>query len=440
MSHLQPRRWPVTASVLVIVTGLPLAGCGSEPATPTTQITEITFWDDNGGPARTPVWQHIIAEFQKANPDVKVKYVPVPIAQVQQRYDNAIASGSLPDAGGVTTALLAGLATQKVLEPLDERIAGSGLDGKLNRQVLNLVKGTAPDNKIYAVPLSTNIGVFWYRSDWFKAAGLRPPQTWDEFFTDVRRLTDVPHGRYGFTIRGGAGSIAQMLEVIYGQSGIDRFFDADGQSTLNDPKNVAALEKLVALYHRVTPKADVTNDYAKMVKQFDGGNIAIMQHNLGSYNDHLKALPGKFEAIAVPRPSAGKGRTVLSNPISGIGVFANGRKKDAAFRFAEFAASEQMDAYWSEETGVIPAHADVVHEGWFKKARHLSMALNVLNDPSTTLVQLPYYLPEFNTITKTNMEPLFQNVLLGDMSAEAFLDRSAAEFTNAQAAYNQRNG
>jgi multiple sugar transport system substrate-binding protein len=87
---------------------------------------------------------------------------------------------------------------------------------------------------------------------------------------------------------------------------------------------------------------------------------------------------------------------------------------------------------------VIPANTDVVGESWIKAKQHLSMALGVLNDPATTIVQLPYYLPEFNSITKTDMEPLFQKVLLGDMTARAFLDRAAAKFTAAQAAYKRR--
>jgi multiple sugar transport system substrate-binding protein len=64
----------------------------------------------------------------------------------------------------------------------------------------------------------------------------------------------------------------------------------------------------------------------------------------------------------------------------------------------------------------------------------------VLNDPSTNLVQLPYYLPEFNAITKTDAEPQFQKVLLGELSAKDFLDQMAGALTEAQKAYQERNG
>lgn len=441
MRSRRTRRLLTAATALVAGVSLALSGCGSgsEPGQ-ADGTTEITFWDDNGGPARTPVWQHIIAEFEKANPTIKVNYVGIPIAQAQQKYDTAIAGGGLPDVGGMTTAMLSNLVAQNALEPLDERIANGALNGKLNEQVVATVRGTVPDGKLYMVPMSTNMGVFWYRTDLFKDAGIEPPKTWDEFYAAVEKLTDKSGNRYGFTMRGGAGSIAQMLEAIYAQSGITEIFDASGKATINDPRNVAALQKWASLYKKVTPEADLNNDYVKMVAQFGGGNIAVMQHNLGSYNDHVKAL-GEDKVAAMPVPKSDSGvHAIVSNPVAGIGVFASGENKDAAFKFAEFAASKAMNSYWAEKTGVLPANTEVGDEPWLKELQHISAANDVLNAPETKVVQLPYYLPEFNAITKAESEPLFQKVLLGEMTAQAFLDQLAAKLTEAQAKYKERTG
>ncbi len=430
------RRLTSVTVILAVGSALALAGCGSDDVAEN-GVTTITFWDDNGGPARTPVWEHIIAEFEKANKDIKVTYVGIPIAQVQQKYDTAIAGGGLPDVGGVSTAMLANLVPQQALDPVDDRIAGSSLNGKLNEQVVEQVKNTVSDDKLYMVPISTNMGVFWYRKDWFAEAGLTEPKNWDEFYTAVETMTDTANNRYGYTIRGGAGSISQLLAVLYSQSGITEIFDSSGEATINDPRNVEALERYVELFKSVTPEADVTNDYTKMVAQFDGGNIGMMQHNLGSYADHAETLGAdKVAAMALP-PTEDGTRVVTSDPVTGIGVFAAGEKKDAAFKFAEFAASKEMNAYWSDETGVLPANTDVTSES---DLQHVDLAISVLEDSNTKHVQLPYYLPEFNAITKTDSEPLFQKVLLGEMSAEDFLDQFDEKFTTAQSEYDERSG
>src|SRR5690242_3452948 len=126
---MRSSRW-LTAAALAMGACLALAGCGSGSSSGSGGgTTKITFWDDNGGPARTPVWQHIIDEFQKANPNIKVEYVPVPIAQIQQKYDTAIAGGGLPDVGGVSTAMLANLVPQKALDAVDDQVNNSSLKG-----------------------------------------------------------------------------------------------------------------------------------------------------------------------------------------------------------------------------------------------------------------------------------------------------------------------
>ncbi|MEV0620516.1 sugar ABC transporter substrate-binding protein [Nonomuraea sp. NPDC050404] len=426
------RHAPMAAVLLAAV----LAGCGSDAGSG--GKTEITFWDTNAGPARTPVWQHAIAEFEKANPTIKVNYVGVPIAQAPQKLDTAIAGGGTPDVADISTSGLGSLVAQKALEPVDDRIAKNpALNGKFNEALATTVKNVVPDGKMYIYPISTNSGAFWYRKDWFKEAGLEPPKTWSEFFGTVDKLTKPEENRFGFTIRGGSGSIAQMLEVVYGQSGVTEFFDAAGKATLNDPRNVTALEKYAGLYKKNTPEGDLQNDYVKMVAQFDtAGSIAIMQHNLGSYQDHKKALgEEKMASFSVPKSDSGT-QAILSNPVGGVAVFSASENKDAAAKLAEFFAAKEMSGYLAEQTGVIPANIDAPEP----KAAHIIEAQRVLNDPATKVVQMPYHLPEFNQITKTWAEPQFQKVLLGQLTSKQFLDEFAGKLTEAQAGYKKRNG
>jgi multiple sugar transport system substrate-binding protein len=433
------RSWLPAASAIAVGACLALSGCGGDSGSSGGKTT-ITFWDTNASPTNTPLWNHVIDEFQKQNPTITVKYVGIPIAQSQQKYDTAIAAGGLPDVGGLATSYLADVAGQKALEPLDDRLAKSPLNGKLSQPFLDLVKSAGPDGKLYELPNTANIGIIWYRSDWFKDAGLKPPTTWDDFYAAADRLTDAEHDKYGYTIRGGAGSIAQLLEFVYAQSGITTIFDPQGKATINDPKNVAAMEKVVALYKKDTPSADVNNDYLKMSAQFDGGNIGMMQHNLGSFGDHKKTLgTEKFAGVTVPAQPDGS-HVITSNPVGGLGVFKAGKHKDEAWKFAEFVGGKEMGELWNSSVGQIPANTDSATGAWVKANPTLDTAITVMNDPKTKIVQLPYYLPEFNAMTKADAEPLFQKVLLKQMSAKEFLDQLAQKFTEAQAKFKQRQG
>ncbi|MFF7329431.1 extracellular solute-binding protein [Streptomyces sp. NPDC008150] len=398
---------------------------------------QITFWDNNGG-VRTDVWKEIIADFEKKYPDIKVKYVGVPAADIQSKYDTAIQGGGLPDVGGVGTAMLAEVAAQGALEPLDGRLAKSPLTGKLSQNFVDSVKAAGGGEHMYSVPTSANNGTLWYRTDLFDSAGLDAPTTWTKFFTAAGKLTDTGHNKFGYTIRGGEGSIAQALDAMYGQSGITSFWNGD-KTTVDDPKNVAALKKYVALYKKDTPSADVNNDFTKMVAQWDSGDIGMLSHNLGSYQDHLKALgEGKFKGI--PNPTLDDGtRVQVSNPVDGLSLFKSGKNKTAAWKFIEFAASHEANSKWNESAGQVPANTEAAKDGWVQQSEATKLAAEALNGTKTKIVQLPYYLPDWNTVSKADNEPAFQKVLLGKLSAEDFLKTFAEQINAAQADWKKNN-
>lgn len=397
----------------------------------------ITFWDNNGG-VRTDIWKQVIADFEKKYPDIKVEYVGIPAASAQSKYDTAIQGGGLPDVGGVGTAMLAEVAVQGALEPLDDRIAKSPLNGKLNEGLLAISTSAGGGDTLYQVPTSANNGTLWYRTDLFEQAGLDAPTTWSKFYDAADKLTDKAKNRFGFTIRGGEGAIAPALDAVYGQTGITSFWKGD-RTTVNDPRNVAALEKYVALYKKVTPAADVNNDFTKMVAQWDSGTIGMLSHNLGSYQDHLKALgEGKFRGI--PNPTLEDGtRVQVSNPVDGLSLFKSSKNKAAAWKFIEFAVSHEENSKFNRSAGQVPANTDAAQDAWIQQSEPTKLAAKALNGTSTKIVQLPYYLPDWNTISKADNEPNFQKLLLGKMTAKDFLDTLADQLNSAQADWKQNH-
>ncbi|MFF7951981.1 ABC transporter substrate-binding protein [Streptomyces griseorubiginosus] len=415
------------------------SGAGGDKGEDGSGKGKIVFWDNNGG-VRTDIWKEVIADFQKANPDIKVEYVGIASTEYQSKVDTAIQGGGLPDVGGVGAAMLAGFAAQNALEPLDDRLAGSSLDGKLNKDMVSVLKASGGgDGTLYSIPTSANNGVLYYRTDLFKKAGLDEPTTWDTFYEAAKKLTNAKKNEFGYTIRGGAGSIAQALDAAYGQSGITSFWNGD-KTTLNDPKNVAALEKYAALYKKDTPAADLNNDFTKMVAQWDSGTIGMLNHNLGSYQDHVKALGvDKFRGIPQPVGANGK-RVQVSNPVDGLGVFKSSKNKDAAWKFIEFATSHAENSKFNKAAGQVPSNNDAAKDAWISEAEPTKLAAAALTDGSTSIVQLPYYLPDWNTISKADNEPNFQKVLLGDMSAKDFLDTMAEQLNKAQAEWKEQNG
>lgn len=169
-----------------------------------------------------------------------------------------------------------------------------------------------------------------------------------------------------------------------------------------------------------------------MVAQWDTGTIGMLSHNLGSYQDHLKAL-GKEKFAGIPNPVGDGGtRVQVSNPVDGLGLFRSSKNKTAAWKFIEFAASHASNSKWNESAGAIPANTEAAKDPWISATEPTELAAKALTDGSTKIVQLPYYLPDWNNISKADNEPEFQKLLLGKVTAKAFLDKIADELNKAQ--------
>jgi multiple sugar transport system substrate-binding protein len=401
----------------------------------------IEFWDNNAG-VRTEIWKEIIADFEDEHPDIDVKYVGIPSDQVQSKYDTAIqaGAGSLPDVGAVGTSFLANLVAQGALDPIDDRLAESGIEEQLLPLMMESVRATAGDGEeTYALPTSANQGVIWYRTDLFGQAGLEPPATWDDFYAAAEELTDADENEFGFTIRGGEGSVAQALDAMYSQSGIGSFWNEAGtETTVNDPANVAALERYVGLYNEVTPEADLSNDFIGMVATFTGGGVGMVQHNLGSTADVTAAFGDDVAGLPMPTAEEGGHHTFVSNPVDGMSLFSSSENKAAAWTFIEYVAAHEANSTFNESAGVIPANRAALEDPWLAEAPATQAAAEAFSDENTTIVQLPYYLPDWNNISKADTEPNYQKVLLGDMSAQDFLDDLAERLNEAQAEWKEQ--
>ena len=60
--------------------------------------------------------------------------------------------------------------------------------------------------------------------------------------------------------------------------------------------------------------------------------------------------------------------------------------------------------------------------------------------PGAVTLEQPYYLPEFSSITATDLLPQWQKVLQGNQSPRDFLTAAAASLTKAKSAYGREHG
>ncbi|MEH7304614.1 ABC transporter substrate-binding protein [Neobacillus drentensis] len=436
-----------TVAATSMAASLLLAGCSSDSGSskeattkekktdPNEKIT-LTFWDENAGPQRTPIWEELIKRFEEKNPNIDVEYVGLPKDSAKAKYDASIAAEDTPDVGSVQTSWLPEFALREALLPLDSYYKKWEDKDKINKGAIDFNKEIVVDHKLYGIPYTQNLDILWVRPDWFKEKRTKVPETWDEFFTAVEQQSDKANNRYGYTIRGGAGGSFQLQRLMYAYSGEEDYIK-NGKSTINSKKNVEFLKKYFDLYKKYTPQSDITNGYKEMIAGFDTGAVAMVQHNIGSFGEHKEALkPDQFQAIPLPKSADGKYVAEGGNTI-GISVFKTTKHPEAAWKLAAFMNSKDSQSYWNQQVGQIPTNSDVLSEQWVKDSPHIQTAFKVYDDPNTILYKPPFYLPEYRSILDTIVDPGTQAVMSGKMTVEEFLDQWAKAIEDAQKKYDE---
>lgn len=437
MNSSQQRSRKALAVVACAGMGLALAACGSSSGSED-GVVEIDFWDTQATPARTSTLEQIIEDFEADNPNIRVNYVGLPSDSYEQKVDTAIATGSTPDVITASITDTANWVAQGALQPLDDRFEDGGWVDQISAPMVETARSVVPDGQLYFAPDTGLANTLWLNAGILEEEGVEAPTTWEEFYAVAEELTHPEENQFGYIFRGGPGMFPQVLDAMYGQSGVASFFDEQDQSTLNDPRNVSALERYVGLFGNQTAQADLTNEYTNMVAQFGSEAGVMMHHNIGSYQDHVDNLGEENVLGLQPFPSEEGPITVSGATVLGQAMFAESEHPDEAWAFIEYFLAPEGNALWAEESGKIPSNLEVAEQDWIANAQPLQAAIEVLNDPDTQVLREPFYLPEYNAIAKTQLEPLWQEVLQGTMTAQEFLDTAADAYTQAQTEYVER--
>ncbi|HBW34138.1 extracellular solute-binding protein [Desulfosporosinus sp. BICA1-9] len=162
--------------------------CGKSNTTPTTgqgdsksqEPVTITFvnWA-SAEEATKQMTLNNISEFEKQNPTIKIKNVPMPFSDILNQLTIMNNAGNAPDIAQITNGDGMSLAYMGALEPTDNLLS-SAFKADLNKTVYDL---GIKDGQHYPIPWAGQPMGFWYNKKLMKDAGLdpnNPPKTLDE--------------------------------------------------------------------------------------------------------------------------------------------------------------------------------------------------------------------------------------------------------------------
>src|SRR6478609_10472683 len=152
------------------------------------QAVEIEYWQYVFD-TRVKAMDELIAEFQKANPDITVKQVTFPYADYQTRVIAANLSGKGPDVMQLFYGWLDKFAAGGILQPLP---TDAFPHDKIESEFFPIVGAMKRGDDYYGLPTAVRSLALFYNKKLFTEAGLdpaNPPKTLDEFVAAAEKIT-----------------------------------------------------------------------------------------------------------------------------------------------------------------------------------------------------------------------------------------------------------
>lgn len=358
-------RWGLSATSAVAVAPL-VAACGNRDngtvgadGKVTLRVVGFEVNPDEKGTPLDQAYKKFLADFRKANPDIKVDSLPTP-PEFDTKIIVDLASGTAPDLWSQDASSLAPLIERKLL--LDMRECTKQVPKlKTDRFFPSVLKiHQQPDGAIYGLPNDFTPMVVYYNADLVKQAGLQAPQsswTWDDQLALAQQLTKDANGRKPTDAGFDAKSVEQWgyraskyaYQWVYRlwQNGGD-VLSPDYQTATGYLDSPASLEALqwhadLVLKHKVAPKPsvlDAVTQKSSFEAQFVAGKFAMFDSGHWALVGLAAADGYRAEQVGVVQmPGRKSNATVLYESSFVIRHDLPKEAIAAAAKFVEFATS-----------------------------------------------------------------------------------------------------
>jgi len=373
-------------------------------------------------PKRTALVESLAQRFNQSQKDFEVKVEFVPQAQARQKLITSIAAGTPPDVAQVWDNWVGEFDGMNAVEDLTPKVR----DWSGYKDVLPLAWETVTVKKrILSFPwVVTNDGVYW-RTDRAKEYGAKPPKddwNFDDFLAYAKTMTKPDKNQYGFGMRGqGTWAVLYATEFMYANGA--QVLGKDGKVAINSKEAAEALDWYLDLFrkHKVCPPSVPTDGWRGIVEGFGRGVTNSYIHNSGSSEEQKDFVkPENFATVPLPfGPAKKRSSFYFSETLT---PFKAGKAREGGFKFMAWAMEPEPHFMYSKTLGLLPARRTVAERPEF--TRDPALAGFIKSFPFSIVSP---YLAHAGWGGKLDSEgvPLFQQALVGKLTAREFLDKFA---------------
>ena len=223
----------------------------------------IEFWTTETQSDRVKTIQLLMDTFQALNPGINIKLIPVDENDLPSQMAAAAAAGTLPHIIEAGSELTIAFGEEGILDvPLTSALLKKTGEKRFYKGALRMLS-TPNNGKYYGLPYHGWVQGIWYRKDWFKKAGLKPPDTWENILKAAKTFYKPENNQYGILIGTKPEVYTEQCFTQFALSDEVTEFDANGKLAFNSPRTLEALKfyKQLAEYNPPGPQSWRARDY-----------------------------------------------------------------------------------------------------------------------------------------------------------------------------------
>lgn len=373
------------------------------------QKVEIQWWTPNWD---EPESREMAAEFEKANPNVKVNLVITDWETYKSKITAAISADNAPELSTVLTTDVGPFAKLGLAAPLNDYAAKENINlDDFIKPALDIV---TIDGKIYGLPFRHDGSGMYYNVDLLKAAGYNEfPKTWNEFVKMCKKLTK--DGVYGFAwpLGNQANAATRLIQQLYSNGG-DVLNADETQCLLDSDAAKKALSNIVnSIKEGYASQNSLEWDNTKMREAFGAGQLAVNFSGPFDVDTLKKDYPNlNFKTAVIPGVD-GMGVTTANGWT--VMMAEKSVNKDAAAKFLAYIIKPENQI---RLTDTFPASKTAIKDPKYS-TEYLAPFAEQLNNSK----------PEPTYKAWPEMEPIIYNYIQQAVSGSISVDEACANMT-----------
>ncbi|MEA5583672.1 sugar ABC transporter substrate-binding protein [Nodularia harveyana UHCC-0300] len=387
----------------------------------------VEFWTMQLHPQFTDYFQSLIANFESQNSSIKVNWVDIPWAAMENKILTAVSANTPPDVVNLNPVFASQLAGRNAWLNLDTKISNAERSSYLP----NIWKASTLNDQSFGVPWYLTTRLTIYNIDLLKQAGIiQPPATYAEL-ADVAQKIKEKTGKYGFFVTFAPQDSGEVLESFV-QMGVT-LVNTEGKAAFNSPEGKAAFQYWVDLYKKgLLPRESLTQGHRHAIDLYQSGQTAF----LASGPEFLRTIANNAPEIAAvsaiaPQVTGDTGKKNVA--VMNVVIPRASKHPDAAVKFALFLTNDENQLAFAKAANVLPSTKKALEDSYFKDVPENASTVEKARVISATQLQEAEVLTPTLSDSKRLQKAIYENLqaaMLGQKTVDQALEDAATEWNN----------